>query len=161
MIPLFGSILKERVTYESEYSADELKKDMEAIFLKTKGFHFRPNLAGEFYSENEFLIYPKIELGSAIAGASTTISGQILVNNTKTQVKATITPNPNFRILFWASLVFGLVFYADFFFFSHKKSSKDVAFYFAIAAPAFILALSLISRTLLKRSFINTFKLHK
>jgi uncharacterized integral membrane protein len=159
MFALLGSIFKERLQYESESTADSLKKDMEALFLKTKGFKFRPNLSGTFLSEDEFIIYPKIEIGSAIAGGSTSISGKIFVNGSKSLIKTTIAPNPSFKIVFWFALIFGLIFYFDFLFITHKNSSKQVAFYFAVEAPLFIIALSFFTKTLLKISFINTFRL--
>jgi len=97
MLSLLGAIFNERLEYKSETAADTLKKERESVFLRTKGLHFRPNVAGAFSS--------------------------------------------------------------DFLFFSHKQSSREVGFYFAVVAPLFLFCLSFLTKTILRFSFTNAFRL--
>lgn len=159
MFSILGAIFKEQLEYRSEIPADALRKEMEDLFLRTKGFRFRPNLSGAFGSGDEFVAYPKIEIGSTLAGGRTSISGKIAANNSSSIVSVIIRPNPILRIIFWFSLIFGSVFYVDFLYFSHKQSSRELGFYFAIVAPLFVFGLSLFTKMVLKFSFTSTFRL--
>jgi hypothetical protein len=159
MLSPLGAIFNERLEYKSETAADTLKKEMESVFLRTKGLHFRPNLSGAFSSGDEFIAYPKIEIGSALAGGRTTLTGKITPDSSNSIVSVVLRPNPLIKILFWFFLFLGSVFCADFFFVSHKQSSREVGFYFAVIAPLFLFCLSFLTKTMLRFSFTHTFGL--
>lgn len=155
MAKMLSTLFEEKIIFIYKHPPEIFKEDMEGLFVKTRGFTFVPNITGQFLPPDQFIVYPKITLN----GGGCTMRGKVVVEETKTIIRARLSADRIIVYLFWGSFLFGLAFFLDCIFSSHNKKDQAMGFYFSVAAPALLFLLSKLTRLFFKRSFKRYFKL--
>jgi len=153
MFPVIGSMFKEPIDYTTGAPAAEVKKSIEDLFYRTRGFRFYPNIGGEFVSEYEFVAYPKIELSGARFFPGTRIKGTVVPGNKETGVEITMLPNYNYLVLFLVSVVVGGALTIQAYTNHFQKPADNTGPQILLYGSLSILLISYFTKFFLKRAF--------